>query len=636
MALTFRRRIFLTLVPPFLLLLVLGVAGVVLLSRLGNSTGRILRENYDSVLAMERLNEALERIDSSFQIALSAAGDEALQRQARRQYDQNWQLYFEYLRTEQGNITVPGERELAGRLASLTDEYRQRGDRFFGGSEAPAERRQAYYGTPDGLFAAFGQIKEVKEQILRLNQNNMEVASREAQRIAASSLGWFGAGMALAIALAALSAWHTIRTTLVPLQAVKQAALGISQGDLDQVIPYVGNDELGQLSQAFNSMAHHLREFRQSQSAQLLRAQRTIQATIDSFPDAVLVIDFDGNVEMANPAARRLLGVVPKQKGHPASGIWIPPELLREPLEHTLRGAGDFLPEGFDRAIALGSAGHDRTVLPRILTIRDPQGLALGAAILLQDVTRFRLLDQIKSNLVATASHELKTPLTSIRLAVHVLLEEATGPLTAKQTELLIDARENSERLLAMINNLLDLARLEQGTRQLNVEGVAPQALLQRASDAIRPRADDRGVEIVVDAPANLPAAAVDAERLGHALRNLLENALTYTDRGGKISLQAETDHEALTISVADTGIGIPPEHLSHLFEKFFRVPGQSRGTGTGLGLAIVHEIVTAHGGSITCESAPGAGTVFRLRLPLSADAGAALSRFDRAQGPVS
>ncbi len=273
-------------------------------------------------------------------------------------------------------------------------------------------------------------------------------------------------------------------------------------------------------------------------------------------------------------------------------------------------------------------------MLPRILTIRDPHGNTLGAALVLQDVTRLRLLDQVKSNLVATASHELKTPLTSIRLAVHLLLEEAVGPLTPKQMELLLDARENSERLLAMVNNLLDLARLEQGSRQLDVRPEAPDKLLQAAADAVRPRADDKGVDIVIEVAPGLPPVAVDATRLGHALRNLLDNALTYTDRGGRVTLSASADPEAITLSVADTGIGIPPDHVPHVFEKFFRVPGQSRGTGTGLGLAIVNEIVAAHGGTITCESQPGVETVFRLRLPLSGESLASSFVFGRLDAP--
>jgi signal transduction histidine kinase len=152
------------------------------------------------------------------------------------------------------------------------------------------------------------------------------------------------------------------------------------------------------------------------------------------------------------------------------------------------------------------------------------------------------------------------------------------------------------------------------------VKTESPQAVLQSAADSVRPRADDKGVEIVLEIPPDLPAISVDAARLGHALHNLLDNALTYTDRGGKITLAAQADSDYVTLSIADTGIGIPPEHLPHVFEKFFRVPGQSRGSGTGLGLAIVHEIVTAHGGTITCNSQPGTGTTFWVRLPVASE----------------
>ena len=628
MTLTLKQRIFLTLVPLLLLLAVLGSAGVVLLLRLGNSINAILRENYASVIAMERLNEAVERIDSSFQIALSGKHDESLEQTARQQYEQNSATYRDALQTEQNNITLEGEGALVSQLTSLTDQYLSRGDAFHSHPGNDAEQKQAYYGEP-GLYESFIQIKELSGKILRLNQNNMEEAGREARRLALQSLTWFAVGLVLAILLALLLAWHTVRSILRPIQAMTHAAQQISAGNRDQIVPYVAQDELGQLAQAFNTMAHHLREYSQSQSAQLLRAQQTIQATIDSFPDPVLVIDFEGLVEMANPAARRLLGVVPKQKRQAASGIWQPPQALRQPLADALKGQRDYLPEGFDRVILLGATGRENAMLPRILTIRDPSGNALGAAVVLQDVSRLRLLDQVKSNLVATASHELKTPLTSVRLAVHLLLDEAVGPLTPKQTELLLDARENSERLLAMVNNLLDLASLEQGSRQLEVKQESPQSLLQAAAEAVRPRAEDKGVEIVLDVPQAVPSVAVDASRLGHALRNLLDNALTYTERGGRITLAASANADAVTLSVADTGIGISREHLPHVFEKFFRVPGQSRGTGTGLGLAIVHEIVTAHGGTITCESQPGVETIFRLRLPLSTDSGDTGSKYE-------
>jgi NtrC-family two-component system sensor histidine kinase KinB len=618
---TLRQRILVTLLPLLILVAVLGSAGVIFLHRLGGSINVILRENYDSVIAMQDLKESLERIDSSFQFMLVAEGlkDQeertSLENKARQDYKENWKLFRAALKTEGGNLTIhPAEDDLFNRLTELTERYQRLGQQFY--RRAGGVRHVDYYGD-DGLYPTFRKIKSVADDILRLNQTEMKLASDRAEESARLSTRWLSVGLAVAILLAGLFAWNTVRTFLHPIRALTAAARGISDGHLDAVVPYPWADELGQLAQAFNTMAHHLRDFRQSQTAQLLRAQRTSQATIDSFPDAVIVIDSAGLVEMANPAARRLLGVIPKQNGPATAGTWEPPESLRGPLLQALQGQQDYLPEGFDRTILLGASGRERALLPRILTIRDPHGDSLGAAVLLQDVTRLRLLDQVKSNLVATASHELKTPLTGLRLVLHLLLEEKAGPLSPKQLELLLDARENSERLLAVVNNLLDLTRLEQGWRQLDVRPEAPAALLQAAADAVRPRAQDKGVELVLDVPPGLPAVAADAARLGTALGNLLDNALTYTDRGGRITLTASAEADGVALTVADTGCGIPKEHLPHVFEKFFRVPGQSRG-GTGLGLAIVQEIVTAHGGTATCTSAAGAGTTFRLTVPLA------------------
>jgi two-component system, NtrC family, sensor histidine kinase KinB len=618
-----RYRIYLTLLPMLLLLCALGVAGVVLLSRLGGRIDEILRENYASVIAMEKLKEALERIDSSFQFALIARGGgnlnekKDLELRANDDFRKHWVDYGKALQQEKDNVTIhPQEDGLVDRLVQLTDRYRSQGQRFY---QLPAQDQARFemYVSANGLQETFTQIKGTADAILHLNQDNMESSNKAAKRLARTSVLWFGGGLVLVAVLGAFSAWYTVRTILRPITAVTEAAMGISAGNLDQVVPYLARDELGQLAQAFNTMTRHLREYRRSNYSRLLRAQRTSQATIDSFPDPVLVVDEEGQVEMANPAAIRLLGVAPAEGDKMPAARWHPPESLRPPLEQALRGQRDYLPEGFHQAVQMGSDGHEQSFLPRILTIRDPYGNTLGAAVLLQDVTRFRLLDQVKNDLVATVSHELKTPLTSLRLDLHLLLEESVGAVNAKQTELLLDARENAERLLAIVNNLLNLARLEQRRELLDLRPQSPAELLQHAADAIRPRAEDKGVTVKVDGALDLPPVFADAQRLGFALGNLLDNAISYTPRAGQITLAAVASGDQVIITIADTGTGIPPEHLPRIFERFFRVPGQSTGAGTGLGLAIVREIVTAHDGTITCTSQPGVGTTFTLVLPV-------------------
>jgi signal transduction histidine kinase len=606
MILTLRHRILLTLLPWLALLAGVGGAAVGLLHQLGGSIDAILRENYASVIYMERLKECLERIDSSFTFAL--AGQE---QKAREQYQQQWPQYLANLRSEQGNITVAGEGTLVDRLTELTKRYHQQGDEFF--TKSAGDRQHEYFGQ-GGLLELFGQIKDLADQILRLNQDNMEHASHDARQLAQRSLLGLWIGLAVAAVIGFWLAWRTVQAILQPIRAITESSQAIGSGNLDQLVPVVSDDELGQLAGAFNVMARQLREFRQSQKSQFSRIQQTSQATVNAFPHPVLVVNQQGQVTIANPAARRVLGVLPDSAAPP----WQPPEPLRQPLADALRERRDYFPSGFDQTFSFRCAGEDRTFLPRILVIGDAEGQTLGAAVLLEDVTRFRLLDQIKSDLVATVSHELKTPLTGIRLAIHLLLEENLGPLSAKQLELLLDARENSERLLGMIDNLLDLARLEGGAKRLELRPERPGDLVQQAADVVRHRADDKGIQLLVDITPDLPDIMVDAEQIEHALHNLLDNSLRYTDAGGRIRLSASAIDGKVILEVADSGKGIPPEYLPHVFERFFRVPGQTQEGGTGLGLAIVREVVQAHGGSVICTSKKGDQTRFTITLPAS------------------
>ena len=608
-----RQRIIVTLLPLFVLMAIVGGYGAMLLYRIGGSIEQILRENYASVIYMEHLKEALERMDSSFQFAL--AGREV---EARKQFDDSWQSYSQHLDDERANVTVPGEGELVARLVDLGRHYQDRGNHFF--ENLAVERRQeAYFGHAEqpGLLAIFKEIKEVADKILRLNQDNMEHADRNAREMAASSLMWFAVCLSLVAILAVLLARRTMNTILQPIHNVTESVLAIGAGNLNQVVPAVSSDELGQLAGAVNTMARQLRDYRQSQQAHFQRVQQAAQATIDAFPDPVLVVDHDGMIEMANPAASRILGLLPKESSSPKRIIWQPPAALREPLAQALQHEHAYSPGSFDQAIVFQGDDEQRALLPRILPIKDPYGSTLGAAVVLADVTRFQLLDKIKSDLVATASHELKTPLSSISMAVHVLLEETVGPLAPKQVELLVVARSGCERLLSMINNLLDLARLEDGVSRLEIRPEDPAVLLEAAADLVRDRAEDQGVVLVVRAPPNVPRVAVDARVLNHALRNLLDNALTYTDRRGSVTLTATMGDDAVVVTVADTGIGIPSEFVPHVFDRFVRIPQQSRGSGSGLGLAIVREIIVSHGGTVKCTSQSGEGTTFHLTLPI-------------------
>ena len=325
-------------------------------------------------------------------------------------------------------------------------------------------RNDDYFG-PDGLLETFQQIKDTADKILHLNQDHMERASRDARKTADESLLRFGIGLAAATLLGGWFGLADDTRILWPIRAVTQSALAIGRGNLDQVVPVRSRDEVGQLAEAFNAMARQLRQYRQTDYARLLRTSAPARRRSTPFPTRFSSWTRRATSKWPTPplSARSAspATATARQTGLAVASL---PRRCEAPLARRLHDQRPYLPEEFDRVVvAHASEGEERTFLPQVLPIRDPYGNTLGAAVVLDDVTRFRLLDQIKSDLVATVSHELKTPLTSIRLVLHLLLEETVGPLTPKQTELLLDARDNAERLLAWSNNLLDLARLEHG-----------------------------------------------------------------------------------------------------------------------------------------------------------------------------
>lgn len=605
---TLRAKLLIGLTPLLVILVALGVWAIVMFARLGSNIDVILKENYRSVQYAERMKEALERMDSALLFAIG--GEE---QQAREQFDEFRPVFEENLRRERANITLiaEGEQQMADDLSRLFARYLELAERYFATPAArPEDRRRMYFSQ---LLPTFQRIKGRADDVLRINQQGMEAMDLRARAAASASMRLMVVALLGAAAAAIVAALVLGRSILEPIRAVTRCARAMARGDLDQVVPVLTRDELGELAAAFNTMARTIRAFQAAGTARLLRAQKTAQATIDSFPDPVVVVDPTGAVERANPAARRLLGVVPSEGSIP----WMAPPPLRPAVAEVLGGRPDHLPTSLDHALCLRDEGQERFYLPRVLSIKGDEDGLLGAAVVLTDVTRFHLLDQLKSDMVSTVSHELKTPLTSLQMAVYLLLEEVVGPLTPKQVELLLAARQDADRLLAMVNNLLDLTRIEQGRVQLDRHPAPAADLVHEAVERSEVKARDAGVTLGAAAAApDLPAVLVDRERVGHVFDNLVNNALAHTDHGGSVRLRAEPAGASVRFAVTDTGAGIPAEHLPRIFEKFYRVPGSRSRGGAGLGLAIAREIVAAHGGQIDVESPPGRGTTFTFTLP--------------------
>jgi signal transduction histidine kinase len=412
---------------------------------------------------------------------------------------------------------------------------------------------------------------------------------------------------------------------------VNSAVRRFGEGDLAARAIVEGEDEIAALAIEFNRLAEKLARYRESTLEELIQGQQAAQGAIDGLPDPVLLLDAQGRLQGANRAATTLLAIDPDRPATEAfaradPGVRAVVDRLRV---HVLAGRGVYVPRGFEDALRVASTPDgERMFLPRATPIYNERGAVTGVAIVLQDATKLFRFDELKNNLVATVAHEFRTPLTSLRMALHLCTEQVVGPLTPKQADLLFAAREDCERLQVIVDDLLNLSRIEAGHIDLHRRRFNPDALVDMAVDVHRSAAAQAQIELKQEVPPGLPEVFVDPDRLQLVFTNLISNAIRYAPAGSEIVIRARaegvqqngTAHRApepdsVRFEIVDNGPGIAPEHQIGLFEKFFRVPGSPEG-GSGLGLFIAKGLVQAHGGKIGVQSQVGKGATFWFTVP--------------------
>jgi two-component system, NtrC family, sensor histidine kinase KinB len=610
---TLRARLLGAQAPLALALIVVGWASTTTLLALGRSPALILKDNYRTILAAERMMDALEGLQASA-LARAAGGpvDDTSTADARRRFESE-------LEVQEHNITEPGEGDATRRLRERWTAYAKAFDEL--AAVSPGARLARYF---DVLAPAAREVRDVANEVLGLNQDAMARKSEGARRSAERNVAAVVAATIAALVLGVATSFTITARLLRPLRALSLTVRRFGEGDLEARARVVGHDEIAALGQEFNTMAEGLADYRRSSLGELLQAQQASQAAIDSLPDPVLVLDAGGAILNLNGAAESMLRL--GAAGAAPSLASLEPELravVDRVRQHVVSGRGAYAPHGFEEAVRVSSSEGNRHLLPRATPLYSEEGGVMGATIVLQDVTRLMRFDELKNDLVATVAHEFRTPLTSLRMAIHLTAEEAVGPLTEKQAELMQAAREDCERLQSIVDDLLDLSRIQSGRIALKIERLDVGALMGGAAASLRSAAEAAGLDLVVSAPDPSAEVQADPERAQLVLSNLLANAVRHTPRGGKVEVKARVLGDAVRFEVRDTGEGIPREHLDHVFEKFFRVPG-ARSGGVGLGLYIAREIVHAHGGEMGVESELGRGSTFWFTLRLAEQPAAA------------
>jgi two-component system, NtrC family, sensor histidine kinase KinB len=607
-----RKRLFLNLIPFVVLLVAVGVYAIFLFSHLANRLDVSAMENYRSAVAAQSIGDSVWFMEIALVQAMSAQKTNAPPAPESLGSNPRWttnELAVEMNLAVLIKNAALFETNLVEELRSNYGGFHAAGVVIFGLDQEGEQRRIFARDAVPRII----DINQTLEKIRKVNHANILATSQSIQQINHHITRLMIVGVAISIVICAYASYKLGKSILGPIQLLTKATREIGQGSLDLTVPVLSNDELGELANAFNKMAAQLNAYRRNTTEQIVHLHRTMEATLASFPDPIFVLDGEGRIELKNPAAEDLSARLELKDALPAP--------LSDTTREVLQTGRDFLPHSFKEVLSFPVHGEERFFLPRILSMRGEGDKPLGVAVVLYDVTRFRLLDDAKTNLVATVSHELKSPLTSVRMVLHLLLEKTIGPLTRKQDELLQTARNDAERLLRILNDLLDMTRLEAGKSGLNQERTAAAELVRNIAHEAQSRIAEHGLKLACSTEPRLPVVLVDRQRIGLVFRNFISNAVKHSPAGGEIQVRAAPADGGVRFSVTDQGPGIPEEYLNRIFERFFRVPGQAR-TGAGLGLSIAREIVLAHGGRIGVRSQPGHGSEFYVVLASAEEEG--------------
>jgi NtrC-family two-component system sensor histidine kinase KinB len=591
----------------------LVVAWAVLnLVSLGKATAAILSENYRSILAAENMVDALERQDSGILLMFLGNTEKGI-----AQFRENEAMFFEWLARAKDNITIEGEAKLVHSIEADFATYRRKFSALTDlRDQDKPPLRSAYY--QETIYPLFAKVRAACIDLRNLNEETMYAASVRAGRVARRAFWSTALVAASALIVALLFSLILAERIVGPIRRFMEASRKISSGDYAVQVPVETGDELGRLAGEFNQMANQLGRYHEMNIEQIIAEKNKGEAILSSIEDGLMVFDTKLKVTGINPAARRLLDLGFAESGPLYCEDIFPDQnvcdLIRKTIEN---GTQPGVPDE-QRIVTLPDGEHSRHYLFSVTAVRGRDRNLSGIVLLLRDVTRFREVERLKSEFVMAASHELRTPLTGLSMSVDLLLEHAAQGLPEKDRDLLQTAHEEVHRMKALVNDLLDLSKIEAGRIELEFESVPVPTLFDHAKAIFKSQMEMKEVTLTSDPAADLPSVRADANKITWVLTNLISNALRYVSKGGHIGLTAHRVGPHVHLSVRDDGPGISPEYQSRIFQKFVRVKEEEAG-GTGLGLAICKEIVRAHGGAIWVESSPGQGSTFTFTLPVYA-----------------
>lgn len=558
---TVKKRIRLGTLFLFLLTLLSCGVGIFHLVRLKNDATLILKNNYESLDYTYSLQQIMDT--SGEGKILPAAFDSVLKKQEQ-------------------NITEPGEQEATRRVRAAYEKYKL-----------------------DTGKAGLTEIRAALHTVLRLNMSAIETKNIKAGNTANTALTYITLLAAIIFLIGFTFSFNFPGVLTTPISTLTEGLREIARKNYHFRIHLDRKDEFGQMAESFNDMAERLEYFENSNLNKLIFEKTRAEAVINSLKEASIGIDKNDVILFANDQALQLLGMQTADVvGKSVEQVSSRNDLFRFLLED--RGSLPF-------KIVLDN--RENYFTKEIIDISQQD--ANSKVIILRNITSFKELDVAKTNFIATISHELKTPLASSDFSLKLLSDERVSTLTEEQRELITNLKQDNQRMLRILSELLNMSQVEAGKIQLDIAETDPVSIMENAVLSVNTAAREKQVVIERAFEKDLPLVKADAEKTTWVLNNFLMNAIKYSSEEQTVTLRIYRKEGNVVFSVTDQGPGIPKEYQEKVFDRFFKVPGSKAG-GTGLGLAISREFIEAQGGQIWVESGYGKGSTFGFGLAAS------------------
>jgi PAS domain S-box-containing protein len=606
---TLKGKISLVYIGLVFLIAVVGFTGFFNLYRLEKAVNNLMTANYKSISAVTYMLEAIERQDSAMLIYISVDRQKGINLFTESSND-----FLKWFNIEASNITEHDEGDIVekvnkdyGTFTKLFSELQE--IRNTKGKDSAI----SFY--DNSIMPLFNELKLKLWDLSTINEKAMFNSKTLANRNTKSSMYTLLALSALAIAGGLFLSMYFIKIFLGPLQKLSKGISKVKAGELYHHLDISTNDETGQLAEEFNQMTKRLQSYEQSTLGSLMAEKNKTMAIVKSISSPMLVIDINYRIVLINNACENYFSI----NEEVVLGKHFLEAVRNGEIFDHISGTIENKLDHNEKIIKIIKDEDEEDFFNVVVTtIKDAGNTPISIIVTMQNVTELKELEKVKTDFIATISHEFKTPLTSIMMAASMMSEDSMGELNEDQKETVETIKEDGEKLSNLVSELLELSRIESGNAIYNFSPYPINLIVDESVKNFIDIAETRDINLINEVDEKLPLVNADFEKIKWVINNLISNALKYTNSGDFIYIRSRLLNNFVFISVEDTGDGIPKEYIQKIFNKFVQVRGRDiEVRGIGLGLSVAKEIITSHKGKIWVESELDAGSIFTFSLPI-------------------